>query len=232
MRIFTACAGCGHEMPYEGEQRTTRHQECPDPNQAIWTLTDQFLAAAEADDNDRANRLAAQLDAINNRPPRLLDAALAYASWGWAVFPCRPGEKTPATRNGYKDATTDPAQIHTWWRHNPHANIGIPTGDTFDVLDVDLEHGVWREWLDLQNSTNMPDAHGIALTPSGGLHVLLEPTGVGNGTQLGGRVGFDFRGRGGHIIVAPSVLNNGHRYSWWVKPSPTVQRTTLVEVAA
>ena len=38
--------------------------------------------------------------------PRLL-AALGYARRGLAVFPCRPLDKRPATKHGFKDATTD-----------------------------------------------------------------------------------------------------------------------------
>ena len=41
----------------------------------------------------------------------VLSHALACAERGWPVFPCRPGEKTPATEHGHLDATTDPAQI-------------------------------------------------------------------------------------------------------------------------
>jgi hypothetical protein len=36
----------------------------------------------------------------------ILRQALAYARRGWPVFPCQPGQKVPATRHGYKDATT------------------------------------------------------------------------------------------------------------------------------
>lgn len=213
-------------MEYRGEQRTVRHPECPDPNQALWTLTDQYIAAAEADDDERADRLAAQLDQINNHPPRLLDAALLYAQWGWPVFPCQPGGKTPATRNGFKDATLDPTQIRSWWSRTPRANIGIPTGRLFDVLDLDLRHGIWREWLELQNTPEMRDAHGIALTPSGGLHVLMTPQGGGNSTRTGTILGIDFRGDGGYIVVAPSILDTGAKYTWWVHPSPTVKGAT------
>jgi len=37
--------------------------------------------------------------------------ALTYASRGWPVFPCKPDQKIPATRHGYRDATTDPERI-------------------------------------------------------------------------------------------------------------------------
>ena len=44
-----------------------------------------------------------------------LRQALAYARSGWPVFPCRPGEKIPATRHGFRDATTDQQQITDWF---------------------------------------------------------------------------------------------------------------------
>jgi hypothetical protein len=41
--------------------------------------------------------------------------ALTYASRGWPVFPCQPGQKIPATWQGYRDATTDPDRIAAWF---------------------------------------------------------------------------------------------------------------------
>ena len=41
----------------------------------------------------------------------LKQAALEYAACGFSVFPLIPGEKKPATKNGFKDATTDSNQI-------------------------------------------------------------------------------------------------------------------------
>ena len=44
-----------------------------------------------------------------------LRQALAYARSGWPVFPCLPGQKIPATRHGYLEATTDEQQITEWF---------------------------------------------------------------------------------------------------------------------
>jgi Bifunctional DNA primase/polymerase, N-terminal len=35
-----------------------------------------------------------------------LRQALAFATSGWPVLPCLPGQKVPATAHGYRDATT------------------------------------------------------------------------------------------------------------------------------
>jgi hypothetical protein len=42
-------------------------------------------------------------------------AALAYASKGWAVFPCQMRGKKPLTQHGLKEATTDRERIREWW---------------------------------------------------------------------------------------------------------------------
>jgi hypothetical protein len=62
----------------------------------------------------------------------LLDAALDCAQRGWAICPCRPGGKAKgkATRyeGGYKDATTDEAQLGKWWSAFPDDNPAIAPG--------------------------------------------------------------------------------------------------------
>jgi hypothetical protein len=57
------------------------------------------------------------------------DKAPAYAAAGIPVFPCVPGDKTPLTPHGFKDATTDPTTIAGWCEQYPDANIGSPTRD-------------------------------------------------------------------------------------------------------
>ena len=39
--------------------------------------------------------------------------------------------------HGVKDATCNRARVLAWWTRHPQANIGLATGHTFDVLDVD-----------------------------------------------------------------------------------------------
>src|SRR5579859_4487703 len=79
--------------------------------------------------------------AMTADPEQTLSQAMAYARRGWPVFPCQPGAKMPATRHGFRDATTDPQQIRWWWDRQPAANVAIATGAPGpDVLDVD-KHG-------------------------------------------------------------------------------------------
>jgi len=43
--------------------------------------------------------------------------------------------------HGVNDATCNRARVLAWWTRYPQANIGLATGHTFDVLDVDGPDG-------------------------------------------------------------------------------------------
>lgn len=166
---------------------------------------------------------------LPNTPSRA-DAALQCASLGWQVLPLhelvgdgcscgrsecsRPG-KHPRTRHGLKDATGDPVTVGEWWRRWPNANIGILTGVGFDVLDLDGEDGL--AWLAEMEAIHGPLPAGLrAKTGRGGLHIFLKPIGHGNAAHIDGRK-VDFRGRGGYVVVAPSVTVA--TYQWIGDPS-------------
>lgn len=148
-------------------------------------------------------------------------SAIAYAERGWPVFPCKPGDKAPLTRNGFKAATTDLDQIESWWDFWTDANIGLATGHAFDVLDVDGDAGVaalrafWRR-------KNIAYQHDGPVSLTGkGWHFLFAPTGRGNGAALlGPDSKLDFRGIGGYIVAAPSLHPLGHHYEWDLRRGP------------
>jgi hypothetical protein len=75
----------------------------------------------------------------------MMAAALDYAARGYAVFPCRPQSKEPATRRGFKDATTNPATIRRYWLANADYNIGIATGLASGVWVLDIDGSIGAE---------------------------------------------------------------------------------------
>jgi len=146
-------------------------------------------------------------------PHGILGRALAYARWGWPVFPCRPGSKEPATRHGFHDATTDPAQISAWWERQPTANLAIATGRPGpDVLDVD-HHGPAGNGftaLSYLKGTGLLDGAGtIVRTPHGGLHVYFTGSDQNSGRLP--RHHLDFKAAGGYIL-APRSQVDGRPY--------------------
>lgn len=186
------------------------------------TLTDQeqaYADAAMAGDQDAAARLLALLDqqdtdriARLTQPGALAASALWYATvLAWPVFPLRPGDKRPLTQHGFKDATTSEDQVRAWWEQTPDANIGLPTGHAFDVIDVDspaaitagIQAGLLPGWDD-------PDLLATVMTPRG-WHLYVTPQGVGNDAGFIDHI--DYRGAGGYVVAPPSTVN--HRtYQW------------------
>ncbi|MBV9093864.1 MAG: bifunctional DNA primase/polymerase [Streptosporangiaceae bacterium] len=136
--------------------------------------------------------------------PRLA-AARRHAQAGWPVFPCKPGEKVPATRHGFRDAATDPDRITWWWTRHSERNVAIVTGCPGpDVLDVDVRPGGngFAAFGRLRREGLLDGASTYVRTPSGGLHAYFTGSGQGNGRLPAHHL--DFRSRGGYILAPPS----------------------------
>ena len=147
-----------------------------------------------------------------------LAQALKYAAHGWPVFPVVPGEKIPVTPHGFKDATTDPAQIRAWWSANPGRNIGIATGRPGpDVVDVD-NHGTagngFAAWNQAKRAGLVERPLAIVRTPSGGMHAYYAGTGQRSATIASRHL--DFRAAGGYVVAPHSTVGG--------KPYLVVQR--------
>ena len=138
-----------------------------------------------------------------------LGQALAYASRGWPVFPCQPGQKIPATQHGYRDATTDLERITAWFSLLPPWNLAIATGAPGpDVLDID-QHGQagngFAALERLRRAGLLDGATACVRTPSGGLHLYFAGSRQHN-RHLGGHH-VDFRSEGGYILAPPSQVH-------------------------
>ena len=160
-----------------------------------------------------------------------LGIALHYAEkFGWPVFPCTTWpDKAPLTRNGWRDASKDPAVITAWGERWRQALIGVPTGKAsgFVVLDIDVKdpraNGFdtlgGRFGLDVLPPTRM--VHSA----SGGLHLHLDPGehAICNTVGEKGRgigPGLDWRGEGGYVIVPTHLIpqSDPNRPSYWWDP--------------
>jgi hypothetical protein len=140
-----------------------------------------------------------------DRPNPTLAAALRYAAADWPVFPCLTGEKVPATKHGFLDATTDPDKITWWWSRHPDRNLAIATGlPGPDVLDVDVraDGSGFAAFNWLRRAGLLDGASAYVRTPSGGLHAYFTGSEQGNGRLPAQHL--DFRSRGGYILAPPS----------------------------
>lgn len=214
MIVYSTCRDCGGLL--QVTDRDSVHPLCTPKLTKVERLAQDWRAAVESGDDGVAEGLEQIIEELDTRPPRLLDAALLYASWGWPVFPLREGQKRPATRNGFKDATTDADRIRAWWTRHPAHNIGLPTGHAFDVIDIDVPQGIPAL---PRLAAAEGEIHGHVATSSGGVHFYVTPTGRGNTAGAG----VDYRGMGGYVVAPPSTLGErGRAWSWVHRPSPVL----------
>jgi len=145
----------------------------------------------------------------------LLDHALRYAYDGWPVFPCKLN-KRPYTRHGFKDATTEVAQIRSWWGTWPQASIGVATGAKAGIWVLDIDGEAGRESLKALELVHgpLPDTLRVR-TGGGGWHYYFKWPICGRvGNRTGVEPGLDVRGEGGYVIAPPSAHESGHSYRW------------------
>jgi len=141
---------------------------------------------------------------------------------GWAVFPCRPGDKRPAVADWERRACADPDRVARYWPSAQH-NVGVACGPSrLAVVDLDTHSPLPDDW-------RLPGVHDgrdvLALlaewagqpwpvtytvtTPTCGLHLYYTaPDGQGIRNSAG-KIGplIDVRGGGGYVLAAGSVLD-------------------------
>ncbi len=142
-----------------------------------------------------------------------LDYALRYPAFGWPVFPCRPGEKRPLVDRGLHAATPDEATIGQLWGDHPRANIGVPCGAQFWVLDIDKKSGGHESLASLEEKHGGLPATLMATTPSGGFHFFFAPHPDIRNSASKIAPGIDVRGHGGYVCVEGSVVE-GKSYAF------------------
>ena len=144
----------------------------------------------------------------------LLRAALALAAKNIAVFPCAPGQKTPACPHGHLEATTDVVAINAWWHENPAYNLAIATGSKSGIFVVDTD-GVDAEAA-LIALGELPKTVTV-LTAKGRHRYFKLPPNLKMSCsvrKLAPGVGIDIRANGGFAVCPPSRHPDGPVYKW------------------
>jgi hypothetical protein len=150
------------------------------------------------------------------------DAAIGAARRGWAVFPCRPGDKRPAVPGWERRACAEPERVGRYWP-SAHHNVGLACGPSrLVVVDLDTHSPLPEDW-------RLPGVHDgrdvLALlaewagqpwpvtytvkTPTGGLHLYYISAAGPEIRNSAGKIGplIDVRAAGGYVLAAGSVLN-------------------------
>ncbi|MBN8647957.1 MAG: AAA family ATPase [Caulobacterales bacterium] len=144
---------------------------------------------------------------FNNPNLPMIDKAKEWAKLEYPVFPCNQ-DKKPITINGFKDATTVKAQIEEWWRENPNALIGIPTGSSTGIVVLDIDKKNNKDGFESIKEYGDVSKTLTVETPNNGKHYIYKSNGsiIKNSVGKLGN-GIDVRGDGGYIIAAGSKIN-------------------------
>jgi hypothetical protein len=168
---------------------------------------------------------------VDVRDAEPLEAALLYASHGWAVFPL-VGKK-PIFDGGFHVATTEPSKIREWWTDRPRANIGLPVPAGLLVLDVDADKSGFATLRALEEQHGPLPWTLRQSTGGGGEHWIFRAPAELELRQGAGMLGagLDTRAAGrGYIVVAPSVHDRTKAaYSWHSLFEPTAAPAWLLD---
>lgn len=139
-----------------------------------------------------------------------------YAGLGWHVFPLVAGTKSPFKNSrGSTEATTDLAQIDTWWSANPDANIGTrPSSGGLYVFDVDPRNGGSESFAALQQQHGVIGSMLRVDSPGGGFHNYYAAPMRADATYSSQPAqGIDGK-YNGYAVLPPSRHPNGGTYAW------------------
>ena len=157
----------------------------------------------------------------------VIQAAVSYAQMGFSVIPVTRDKKPLVPWKEWQSKRADEAQIRTWFRQYPKANVGIITGAISGIVVVDVEAG--GEIADLSQTATVQ-------TGGGGWHLYYKynpDRPIKNYSRL--REKTDIRAEGGYVVAPPSIHQSGREYTWgisldvqsladfpyWILTSPT-----------
>ncbi len=160
-----------------------------------------------------------------------LPTALDYLRRGWGVVPQLPRAKHPCVRwKPYQDRLPREEELTAWFDRWPQAGLALVLGPVSDVFVLDVDGEAAHRAL-LDRLGREPDGPK-ALSGSGKpyrYHLFFRHPGVptrARATPWHDQL--EFRGKGGVVILPPSLHKSGRRYAW--APGRSLGETELSDV--
>lgn len=159
---------------------------------------------------------------------QLAQAAIEAAERGWAVFPCRRGDKRPAVDRWEERATANAAHVGAAWQGRYRgSNIGVACGPS-GLVGLDLDSAAHGDMPGDWQKLGVTDGRGVLAclaewagqsvpetftvrTPSGGWHLYFRAPERSTVRNSAGALGplVDARGRGGYLVGPGSIVRGG-----------------------
>ncbi|NQU26417.1 MAG: bifunctional DNA primase/polymerase [Candidatus Nealsonbacteria bacterium] len=163
------------------------------------------------------------LATVENGVGNMLDIALAYHSRGWSVVPQDPGAKQPCVRwKPFQDRPPTEDELAAWFAQWPQAGLAVVLGPVSGLLVVDVDgteaHDVLIERLGREPLA--PKAISGSRKPNR-YHLFFRcPDVPTKAKATPWHAKLEFRGKGGIVIIPPSLHPSGNRYAWADGRSP------------
>ncbi len=142
-----------------------------------------------------------------------LQAARAYLERGWIPVPLHPYDKAALIRwRVLRMTPPTPADVESWWRRCPDANVGILTGVASQLAVLDLDG---PEAIERAAAQGVPDSAPRVQTARG-VHVYCAIAAPVRTTTV--TPGIELRADGAYAVSPPSVHPTGIRYAWLLPP--------------
>jgi hypothetical protein len=153
----------------------------------------------------------------------LIGTALALLGRGWSAVPQRPGAKKPLVRwKPFQERRPTEEEWTGWSKKWPDAGLALILGPVGGVLVVDVDG---------------PEAHAALTARLGGepqapkalsgsgepyrYHLFFRcPDVPTKAKQTPWHPNLEFRGKGGIVVIPPSLHESGNRYAWAEGRSP------------
>ena len=135
----------------------------------------------------------------------IVDAAIQWAKRGVPVFPCSTDDKSPLTKNGHLDATTDVEKVRAMFDfYGDDVLIGARMGKQSRLFacDFDLYKEGAEQYMNELSDKGLLTSTQIHTTRSGGVHMLYRSD--NDFPNCVPHAGVEVKGEGGYIIVPPS----------------------------
>jgi hypothetical protein len=153
----------------------------------------------------------------------VLELARAFLQRGWAVVPQRPGEKKPLVRwKRFQLIMPSEADWERWAELWPDAGLALVLGPVSGVFVIDVDGVEAHDALvgRLGSEPLAPKALSGSRKPCR-YHLLFRcPVLRTKAKTTPWHPGLEFRGRGGIVVIPPSLHPSGMRYAWAEGRSP------------
>lgn len=146
-----------------------------------------------------------------------LKMALEYLEEGWSIVPQLPGAKKPCVKwKEFQDRRPYDEELVDWFERWPKAGLALVLGPISGILVVDVDGPEAHEALleRLGREPQAPKAISGSRKPFRYHLYFRHPDLATKAKSTPWHPKLEFRGKGGIVVIPPSLHKSGNRYAW------------------